>query len=243
MRPNPSSLRNDQTVSKGLDGGRVLVVIPAFQEATRIRDVIEALRCEGLAVLVVDDGSRDATSTIARSAGADVLRHAINLGQGAALATGLQYAAARGFEYVVTFDADGQHDAGDVRPAVCALHESGADVLLGSRFLGEAVGLSRSRRLLLRAALLFTRLATGLRVTDTHNGFRVFRNASLPLFCLRQNRMAHASEVLHIIAKHRLRFIEFPNRVTYTKDTLAKGQKPSEALGIVADLVRGRLYK
>ncbi len=137
-----------------------------------IADVVSGVIRAGYDVVVVDDGSRDRTGDAAASAGATVIRHPINLGQGAALQTGIAWALRHDADIVVTFDADGQHRTADVARLVAALQVHGADFALGSRFLGGAVNQPLSRRVLLRLATLFTRLTTGLRVTDTHNGLR-----------------------------------------------------------------------
>jgi len=125
----------------------VWIVVPAYQEAGAIEATLRGLFAYLPNVVVVDDGSSDATAKIARLAGVDVVRHAVNLGQGAALATGIEYALRRGADYVCTFDADGQHDPATIDFMYARLVEGGADVALGSRFLGSTIGMSRLRRL------------------------------------------------------------------------------------------------
>src|SRR5205823_1379368 len=138
-------------------------------------------------VIVVDDGSSDDTAAEAARAGAYVLRHPINLGQGAALGTGIRYALLQRAEFIITFDADGQHRPEDIMVLLETARKRGADVVLGSRFLGRASDLPTSRRLLLKLATAYTRFTTGLSLTDAHNGFRLFtRNAAEQLH-LRQN--------------------------------------------------------
>src|SRR5262249_10718749 len=156
-----------------------------------------------------DDGSADDTAERA-SAASIVLRHPVNLGQGAALQTGIDCALQQGADVIVTFDADGQHRAADIERLVAALAEARADFALGSRFLGHTVALPAARRLLLRAATVFTQLSTGLRLTDTHNGLRAMTRRGAGAIRLRQNRMAHASEILAQIAASGLRHVEVP---------------------------------
>src|SRR5262245_52448973 len=153
----------------------VWVVIAAYNEAKVIAGVVADVQTTGHRVVVVDDGSRDATADVAEAAGAIVIRHPINLGQGAALQTGLDFALAQGAEIVVTFDADGQHRAADIAGLIDALGQSGADFALGSRFLGSTVNLPASRRVLLKGAVWFTRATTGLSITDSHNGLQIGR--------------------------------------------------------------------
>jgi len=151
----------------------IYVVIAAYNEESVIGATVAGVKAITPHVIVVDDASRDATGDNAAAAGALVARHPINLGQGAALQTGIEYALSLGAQYIVTFDADGQHDAAEIMGMVQALQTSGAEIALGSRFLGSSHGQPANRRLLLSAAVLFTRITSGGRFTDVHNGFRV----------------------------------------------------------------------
>jgi glycosyltransferase involved in cell wall biosynthesis len=219
------------------------IVIPAFNEEAVITAVVADVCRDFPRIVVVDDCSRDRTASLAERAGAVVLRHPINLGQGAALQTGIDYAMGQGAQFVVTFDADGQHDATDISRLVDALQTQRSDFALGSRFLGQAIDLPANRRLVLQVALLFTRLTTGLKLTDVHNGLRAMTRRGASTLQLRQNRMAHASELLDQIANSRLRYVEIPVTVRYTEYSLAKGQKLSQAVYILIDLIAGRLHR
>jgi polyprenyl-phospho-N-acetylgalactosaminyl synthase len=219
------------------------VVIPAFNEGPVISRVVSEVKRASYAVVVVDDGSSDATAEEARAAGAGVIAHPFNLGQGAALQTGIDYAVAQGAEVIVTFDADGQHRVSDIARLAEALVEEQADFALGSRFLGQAPNLPPLRRLLLHAATAFTRLSTGLQVTDTHNGLRAMTRRAAAAIRLRQNRMAHASELLSQIAASGLRYVERPVTIEYTAYSLAKGQSLGDAVLILLDLFARRLYR
>jgi glycosyltransferase involved in cell wall biosynthesis len=218
-------------------------VIAAFNEARVIGRVVSDVRRRGFRVVLVDDGSADATAEIAERADAAVVRHPVNLGQGAALQTGIEFALGAGAEFVVTFDADGQHRAAEIEALIDALTESRADFALGSRFLGATVNLPAGRRLLLKAATWFTRLTSGLRVSDTHNGFRAMSRRGAACIRLRQNRMAHASEFLEQIARSGLSYVEAPVTIEYNEYSLAKGQKLSDALSILLDLSVQRLQR
>lgn len=222
---------------------RVWVVVPAYNEGPVVAATVSGLMRHFPNVIVVDDCSSDATGTLALEAGAHVLRHPVNLGQGAALATGITYALRHGAEAIVTFDADGQHSAVDAATMVRRLDEAGVDVVLGSRFLGIAEGISAGRRRLLRLAVFFTRITTGLVLTDAHNGLRVFSRHAAETIRIRQNRMAHASEILEQIAVHRLSLVEAPCSVVYTDYSRAKGQRWTGAFSIVGDLLTRRLYR
>mgnify|MGYP005846869105 CR=1 FL=1 len=218
-------------------------IVPAFNEAVTIAEVVRDVRAIGLRVVVVDDGSVDETAKVAACAGAAVVVHPVNLGQGAALQTGLEFALAHGAEFVVTFDADGQHDAEDVAALLAPLKAGTAEFALGSRFLGSTVEAPRTRRLLLKAATAYTRLTSGLVVTDSHNGLRAMTRRGAGAIHLRQNRMAHASEILDQIARSRLPYVEIPVTISYTAHSLAKGQKTSDAITILLDLAARSLQR
>jgi len=218
------------------------VVIAAYNEARVIASVVAGLTSSPYRVVVVDDGSRDATAEAAARAGADVLKHPLNLGQGAALQTGIEYALLRGAGRIVTFDADGQHRPQDVAVLLNALSAENADFVLGSRFLGTTVAMPPLRRLILRVATWFTRITTGLNVTDAHNGLRAMSRRGASAIRLRQNRMAHASEILHQIAASGLNYVEAPVTIEYSRYSLAKGQRASEFVVILLDLFARRLH-
>lgn len=223
--------------------GSVWVVIPAYNEQSTIQQVISGLKRLLPNIVVVDDCSADLTALRAGAADAVVVRHPINLGQGASLQTGIDFALQQGAGYIVTFDADLQHRPDDVPLLLAALKESAADFALGSRFLGTAVNIAVSRRLLLKAAILFTRLTTGLKITDAHNGLRAMTRRGALTLRIRQNGMAHASEILQQIAKSALRYVEVPVTVEYTSYSMAKGQRLSNSLNIVLELLSGALQR
>lgn len=226
-----------------MQGQGLWVVIAAYNEAGAIGETVAGVLQHVRQVVVVDDCSADATAVLAREAGAHVLSHPINLGQGAALQTGIAYALRQGAEFVVTFDADGQHDAAEIHPMLAALRQSGCEAALGSRFLGTALNIAWQRRLLLSAALLFTRITTGLRLTDVHNGFRVLARSFCERFEFQQNRMAHASEILDYIASHHVRYMEYPVTIRYTEYSVTKGQKGSNSIRILMELLLARIAK
>jgi polyprenyl-phospho-N-acetylgalactosaminyl synthase len=221
----------------------VWVVTAAYNEARVIADVVADVRRAGHPAVVVDDGSTDGTAAAARQAGAVVLEHPINLGQGAALPTALEFALAAGARFIITFDADGQHRARDIPRLMEALLRDDADFALGSRFLGAALNMPPARRRLLRVATWFTRLTTGLRITDSHNGLRALTRRGALAIRLKQNRMAHASEILHQISDSGLKYVEAPVTIEYSAYSLAKGQQLSNSLSIVLDLLARRLHR
>jgi glycosyltransferase involved in cell wall biosynthesis len=221
----------------------VWVVIAAYNEGRVVGRVIADVQQHGYQVVVVDDGSADATAEAAAQAGAQVVQHPVNLGQGAALQTGIEYALERGADAVVTFDADGQHRVQDIASLLAALDQNGVDFALGSRFLGASIDLPPARRILLKAATWFTRVTTGLALTDTHNGLRAMTRRGASRIALRQNRMAHASELLDEIARSGLRYVEVPVTIEYSRYSLAKGQRFADSLRILVDLSAQRLHR
>jgi glycosyltransferase involved in cell wall biosynthesis len=209
------------------------VVIAAFQEGKVIRQVVADVVRAGWSVVLVDDGSRDDTVAEARAGGAVVLRHAINLGQGAALQTGIDFAVRRGARYIVTFDADGQHNYDDIPALLAALAD--ADIALGSRFLGKVEGASKQRMAMLRMAVVMSNKLSGLKLTDAHCGLRAFRASIAPRLRITQDRMAHASELLRKINTSGVRVVEVPVTVRYTEHSMRKGQSGFQAVRILFD--------
>ena len=223
--------------------GDAWVLVAAFNEGAVIGRVVLELLSHFENVVVVDDGSEDDTVAVAAAAGAHVVRHPVNLGQGAAIQTGLDYALSKNAKYLVTFDADGQHAIEDALTMLRRVRDDDLDVVIGSRFIGKSKGMPISRRLVLKAAVLFTRLTTGMKVTDAHNGLRVFSARGARKIRITHNRMAHASEIMEQIARRNMSVAEVPVTITYTEYSLRKGQKVSNSLNILLDLIGGRLHK
>lgn len=236
------SAASDEARNSAASAG-VWVVVAAFDEETRLPATLRSLCARYPDVVVVDDGSTDSTFASALAHPVWTLRHPINCGQGAALRTGIAFALARGARVIVTFDADGQHDAAGIPLLVGPIVEGRADVVLGSRFLGRTVGMPWTRRLLLKAGVLFTRIFSRVRLTDTHNGFRALSREAAQRIRFAQDRMAHASEIVDQLSVHGLRFCEVPVTVRYTEATLAKGQNPWNAIKIAGELLLGRLMR
>lgn len=216
----------------------VWIVIPLYNESAVIGDVVRGALATFPHVVCVDDGSSDDSGAQARSAGATVLRHAVNLGQGAALQTGIQYAREQtGARYVVTFDADGQHRVEDALAMVELARREDVAIVFGSRFLDDRTKPGLLKRVVLRTAVWFTNQSTGLRLTDAHNGLRVIRTDAARHVDLRQDRMAHASEIVLQLGRTKLPWREHPVHVLYTEYSRAKGQSLWNSVNILVDLV------
>ena len=221
----------------------VWAVVPAYQEGAVIGETIRSLRPFVSQIVVVDDGSKDETSAFARAAGAIVVRHAVNLGQGAALQTGITFSLESGADFICTFDADGQHDPATIPAMVSLADATHADVILGSRFLGVASEIGTLKQIVLTLAVKLTRIQTGLRLTDTHNGLRLFSRTAAQHISITQAGMAHASELLEQFAAAHLKILEIPTVVHYTEYSRRKGQRLSNSVKILFDLCYAALSK
>ncbi len=221
---------------------KVIAVVPALNEGSRLRAVLASLKPYVAEIVVVDDGSRDQTAEIARSEKAHVVSHRMNRGQGAALKTGMHVALERGADVVVHLDADGQHDPETLLALLMPLQKGELDVVYGSRFLGVAPeGMPTSRRYLLHAARIFSAYCLGIprTVTDPQSGLRAMRGTVARELVFAQDGMAHCSEILRWVTRSRFRWGEVPIRVRYTDESLQKGQKAHHAVKIVWELLLG----
>jgi glycosyltransferase involved in cell wall biosynthesis len=219
------------------------VVIAALNESGRIGPVLDELLRIVQHVVVVDDGSHDGTGEQVLARSAWLLKHPTNLGQGAALQTGITFALSQGASHIVTFDADGQHTPEDIPELLGALGTENADYALGSRFLGHAENIPATRKVLLRLAIVFTRVLSGVSLSDTHNGIRAMTRRGAEQIHITFNRMEHASEVIDQIAASALKYVEVPVRVRYTADSLGKGQRGSAALGLGIRLLLSKVAR
>lgn len=215
----------------------VWVVIPVYNEETVIASVVEQVLLTFPNVVCVDDGSRDGSAAALAGTGVHLLRHPINLGQGAALQTGLSYALSRpGAEYFVTFDADGQHRVEDVPRMVDILRDGDADVVLGSRFLEKTAEVPALKRAVLRTVSVISGSSRRLHLTDAHNGLRAFNRTAASRLNITMNGMAHASEIVDFLSTSGLRVQEVPVTILYTEYSRAKGQSLINGVNILFDL-------
>ena len=220
----------------------VWVLVPVYNESSVIGRTVSDLLTSFGNVLCVDDGSADGSGDIALAAGATVLRHVVNQGQGAALQTGFDYLLRHTeAQYVVTFDADGQHVVEDAVRMVERARASAVDVVLASRFAGTTENMPRMRRLVLLGGLWFTKVTSKLDVTDTHNGLRVLNRTALTRIRLDLPRMAYASQLLSAIVPNGLSYAEEPVTVLYSEYSRSKGQRNSNSINILYDLAARRI--
>ena len=226
------------------DPHQVFVVIPAFNEQGMIHEVVRGVIECGYEVVVVDDGSEEILLPFIHHLPVHFLRHAINLGQGAALQTGIEFSLTKNAGYIVTFDADGQHQAGDIAVMKNYLDEKGLDIVFGSRFMkGASHNMTSGRKWILKTARWLNYIFTGLLLTDAHNGLRVMRGDVAARIELEENGMAHATEFLAIARKLKLKYAELPVTIKYTDYSRQKGQTLWSSFRILFDILLSKIFK
>jgi len=227
---------------------KVCIVIPAYNEEVVIHDVIKGIEKElkqtklSYEIVVVNDGSKDATSSVAHKAGATVIDHILNSGAGGATATGLSYANQNGFDFAVTMDADGQHLPKDVVKGISTVQKLGDDLLIGSRLI-DTKGMSRVKVLGNQGLSLITYVLFGINVTDSQSGLRIFSKKALLGLRWKTSGYEFCSEMLWRAKQLGLNISEYPITAVYTEYSKAKGQNNWNAINIVKSLVRRRLIE
>jgi glycosyltransferase involved in cell wall biosynthesis len=221
---------------------KTLIIVPAYNEAEVISSTLKSLRAFlkeqhfAADIVVVDDGSSDKTGEVSLPYTNYLLTHKQNCGLGAALATGIEYAKRENYDYCVTFDSDGQHDAGDISKALDKLR-SGYDVVIGSRFIGTHSGMPKSRRVILFLGNLITFLFFGVWTSDSQSGFRGLSRRAIHALNITSNRMEVSSEFFGEIQRLKLKFTEIPIHIRYTEYSLKKGQKNSQSASVLVKLL------
>ncbi|MFH1430157.1 MAG: glycosyltransferase family 2 protein [Candidatus Uhrbacteria bacterium] len=216
-----------------------VAVIPAYNEERTVGDVVRRVREFIPHVVVVDDGSSDATAERARAAGAYVVCHVVNRGLGGALGTGIRIACDLGADFIVTLDADGQHDPVDAPALIAPIERGDADVVIGVR--ERSVDIPVSRRVAHAVSNIYTRLLFGVYCSDTQSGFRAMSRSAAMRIEIRTNRMEVSSEIIGEIGRHKLRLVEVPIRTIYTDYSLSKGQSFTAGLKTAWSLLLRKL--
>ena len=227
------------------DGHRdVWLVVPCFNEGAVIEDVLRSALSTFPNIVAVDDGSVDGSAAAIHRAGAHLVRHPVNLGQGAAIQTGVEYARAQpGARYFVTFDADGQHQVKDVLAMVDRLRTEPVDIVVGTRFgrpRGDDDQVPLVKRLVLRTVVMLSPRTRRLGLTDAHNGLRAFNRRVAEDLNLRMNGMSHASEFVALMDERRWRVAEQPVDILYTEYSMSKGQSLLNGINILSDGLVGK---
>ncbi|MFA5109611.1 MAG: glycosyltransferase family 2 protein [Patescibacteria group bacterium] len=219
---------------------KIICVIPAWNEEKNITKVVKGVRPYANEIVVIDDCSQDKTAALAQEAGATVLRHSINRGQGAALQTGNDYALKNGADIIVHFDADDQFLAAEIKDMIAPLIAGAADIVFGSRFLSKKANLPPVKKyLIMPLAKIFNRLFFGIKLSDPQNGFRALSRRAAETIRIANREMAHASEIQAKAFKEKLRVVEVPVSVIYHR----VGQNLAGGLKIVRDLLIHKIIK
>lgn len=220
------------------------IIVPAYNEGKMLQSAVKQLSSCGYSVVVVDDGSFINQQSYLQNDPVYFLRHKINLGQGAALETGTVFALEKGAKYIVHFDADGQHRTEDVPALLQPVLNNDCDVIFGSRFLTKsAVEMPLLKKLLILTGRYINYLFTGLLLSDAHNGLRAMNRVAAEKIRITENRMSHASEILFLVKKHKLRFREVAVTIIYTDYSKEKGQSSWNSIRIFFDLILHKLFK
>lgn len=222
---------------------KLLIILPAFNEATVIAPVIRQLKIVGKSlpvesqICVINDGSTDNTVKICEQEKIAVLNHLINCGLGASLATGLEYARHIQADFAITMDSDGQHDPQDLIKLLKPLMRRQADVVIGSRLLGQKGRMPWLRKINNNFFNWLTFLLFQVKTTDSLSGFRGFNRLAIQLIKLRTERMEVSNEFFSEIKRNNLRIKEVPIKVIYTDYSMAKGVKPGTVFAIIFRLL------
>ncbi|NDK08382.1 DUF2304 family protein [Candidatus Gracilibacteria bacterium] len=229
--------------------GEVLFLVRVYNEDKVLKDTIDSIFEAGYNnILVVNDGSTDESKEILESYKDKIilLNHLKNRGGGAALETGFEYIRRYGkTDYVCTFDADGQHSIKDLEKFIKILDKNkDIDVVLGSRFITKTnTNIGIVRKIILKLGILFTFFVSNIKLTDSHNGYRVFRTKIIKDIRLSIDDMTYASEMMDIIASEDLKFMEVPVDIKYTEYSLGKGQKSSNAINIALKFIWNKFFR
>lgn len=223
----------------------LLVIIPAFNEASVIASTIQGVKKvlgSKAKILVIDDGSNDNTGVKAQKSGAVVVSHPINRGLGGALGTGLYWAKMHDSDYVITFDADGQHDPEDIKKVLNPLLADKADVVIGSRTKLGWGEIPFDRKIILTLSNILTWWLFGIRTSDSTSGLRAFNRKAIEAIQIRTDQMEVSNEFFHEVKRNKLRLAEVPIKVIYTEYSRSKGQKNSNAIEVGVKLLL-RLFR
>lgn len=223
---------------------KTYIIIPVYNESQVIRSVLINVLRHYKNVVCVNDGSADDSASEIAKTNATLVNHPINLGQGAALQTGIEYALQdQDAQYFVTFDADGQHRLEDVEGMLKAIKKHDLDIVLGSRFLGTASNITPLKKAILKLAIKFSNKTSGLKLTDAHNGLRVFNRRVAENLNITMNDFAHASEIIERVAEKKFKYKEVPVTISYTDYSMSKGQSVFNAVNIGLDIMIRKLQK
>ena len=226
------------------DFHKTLVILPAFNEATIIGTVISNIQEAGfLKICVVNDGSSDNTTEIAKKAGAILITHPINRGTGAAVQTGLVYAFQKGFSNAVLMDSDGQHLPKDIFRLLKKMRETQADIVIGNRFSREQNEVPIRRIIYNQIANIFTNIFCKKNYPDTQSGFRLLNRKAIETIHLHNRGFGFCSEMLIQAERANLQVKFTPIQVLYTDYSLSKGQNLVQGIRTAKSILWDLIFK
>ena len=226
------------------DTRSIFVIIPCYNEASVIRKTVAEVLEKGYRIVIVDDCSNDNSKKQLSGLPVYYLRHRVNMGQGAALQTGIDFAKKKGAKYFVTFDADGQHDSNDIPGMIEFLEKENADIVFGSRFLpGAKTNVSRSRGFALNMGRYINYFVSGIMLSDSFNGLRLFSKQTADKIRITENRMAHPVEFLMLTAAKKLKYAEYPVSIHYSAYSKNKGLKNRDGIKILVEMFLYKIFR
>jgi len=223
------------------NNNELCIVIPTYNPQRILLTICTQIADMGYQLIIVDDGSNEKSEPIFDLLSAqsiDLVRIHENIGQGGAIEQGIKHGLRGTAQFFMTFDSDGQHPIDSISELLATIKSSNNDIVLGSRFLRkeDRAGMPLTKKLVLRLGVLFNYIISGMRLTDAHNGMRIFTRKVAETIEFKEKRMAHASEILWIIKRNNFSYTEHPIKVTYDID--GPSQKASNAVGIGLRLLR-----
>lgn len=226
------------------ENSAIFFIIPCYNEAKVIRNTVIDVLEKGYTVVIIDDCSKDNSKKQLAGLPVYYLRHRVNMGQGAALQTGFDFARKKGAKYFVTFDADGQHDSNDIPGMVELLEKENADIVFGSRFLpGAKTNVSRTRSFALNMGRYINFLVSGIMLSDSFNGLRLMSQKAVENIRLTENRMAHPAELMMMTAAKKLKYVEYPVSIHYSEYSKSKGLKNKDGIKILFEIFLNKIFR
>lgn len=226
------------------DPRSIFVIIPCYNEASVIRKTVQEVLEKGYSVVIIDDCSTDRSKKELTGLQVHYLRHRVNMGQGAALQTGINFAIKKGANYLVTFDADGQHDSNDIPGMLEFMEKENADIIFGSRFLpGAKTNVSRSRSFALNMGRYINYFMSGILLSDSFNGLRLLSKNAARKIKITENRMAHPVEMLMLTAAQKLKYAEYPVAIHYSDYSKSKGLKNKDGIKILVEIFLHKIFR
>ena len=220
------------------------IIIPAYNESSSIGRILKRLSQLNLyMIIVVDDGSKKSLESICYKYNVTYIKHMINRGQGAAIQTGLEYLKDISFDVIVFMDADGQHQLKDISNLINPILIDKYDCALGSRFLDKKNKVPLYKVMILKIGKLLSFLLYQLELTDTHCGFIAFSKGASKKIYISEDRYAYYGQLLYLIHKYKLLYLEVGVHVLYTKYSKYKGQSSLNSFSVGFKMIFNKFVK